>query len=195
MPRRTAEEAARTRGAIVDAALALFAERGFAAAQLEEIAARASVTRGALYHHFTDKAELYRVVLQERWDSVMAPVFAALEGDRSPRFRLTAFVSAFLAALDVNRQARALMKMTLSGDLALAPLAAHAGDKLQALSAWRTSLARVLREAGREAGARERAQALLASLIGYATLSSLEGPGDPAAREQCARCFVQGALA
>jgi len=187
--------AARTRSAILDAALMLFAERGFAAAQLEEIATRASVTRGALYHHFDDKSELYRVVLQERWDSVMAPVFAALEGERSARFRLAAFVSAFLATIDSNRQARALMKMPLSGDSALPPVAAHLGDKLHALSGWRTSLARLLREAGREAGARERAQALLASLIGYATLSSLEGPGDPATREQCARGFVQGALA
>src|SRR4029453_16053582 len=112
MARKTAEEAARARAATVDAALALFAERGFAAAQLEEIAARASVTRGALYHHFTDKAGLHRVVLQERRDAVRAPVLAALEGERSPRFRLSAFVAAFLATMDGNRQARALMKIT-----------------------------------------------------------------------------------
>jgi TetR/AcrR family transcriptional regulator, acrAB operon repressor len=195
MARKTAEEAARTRSAIVDAALGLFAERGFAGAQLEEIAARASVTRGALYHHFTDKGELYRVVLQERWETVMAPVFAALESDRGARFRLTAFVSGYLAMMDGNRQARALMKMNLSGDLALPALGADVVEKLQALAGWRNALARVLREAGREAGARERAQALLASLIGYATLSSLEGPPEPAVREQCARSFVQGALA
>jgi TetR/AcrR family transcriptional regulator, acrAB operon repressor len=196
MARKTAAEAARTREAILDAGLALFAERGFAAAQLEQIAARASVTRGALYHHFEDKTALYLAALGERWEAVMAPVFAALDGARSPRHRLSAFVAAFLRAVDTHPQARALMKMSLSGDLALPPFAAHLGSKLAVFASWRTAMARVLREAGREAGARERAQALLASLLGYTLLGALDPtPPDAATRDQCARAFVQGVLA
>ena len=196
MARKTAAEAARTRDTIVDAGLTVFAERGYAAAQLEEIARRASVTRGALYHHFTDKTELFLAALQERWESVMDPVFAALESGRSPRARLTAFVSAFLRTMDGHPQARALMKMSLSGDLALPQFSPHAGSKQQTFAAWRTAIARVLREAGRDPGARDRAQALLASLLGYALLTSLDPTTpDPATREQCTRAFVQGALA
>lgn len=73
MPRRSPDHAAQTRAALLDAALAVFAERGFAAAQLEGIAKRAQVTRGALYHHFTGKPALFKAVLEERWDTVMAP--------------------------------------------------------------------------------------------------------------------------
>lgn len=73
MARRSPDHAAHTRSALLDAALTVFAERGFAAAQLEDIARRAHVTRGALYHHFTGKPALFQAVLGERWDTVMAP--------------------------------------------------------------------------------------------------------------------------
>jgi len=48
----------RTRAALVNAALAIIAERGFAAASLDEIAARAGMTKGAIYSNFSGKAEL-----------------------------------------------------------------------------------------------------------------------------------------
>ena len=54
--RRTqAERTATTRGALLRAARELFAERGFAATGRDDIAERAGVTRGALYHHFESK--------------------------------------------------------------------------------------------------------------------------------------------
>jgi AcrR family transcriptional regulator len=63
--RRTqAERSASTRAALVDAARALFAERGFTAVGTPEIARRAGVTRGAMYHQFQDKAELFAVVAE-----------------------------------------------------------------------------------------------------------------------------------
>lgn len=52
MVRRTAQQAAETRRELVDAAADVFADCGFAGASLEQIAGRAGVTRGALYHHF-----------------------------------------------------------------------------------------------------------------------------------------------
>jgi AcrR family transcriptional regulator len=63
--RRTAEEAAETRKAILSAARSLFAERGFAAVSTTEVVERAGVTRGALYHHFGDKADLFRAVFRD----------------------------------------------------------------------------------------------------------------------------------
>ena len=50
---------------IVTAALEVFAERGFAAAKLEDIAARAGISKGALYLYFDTKDELFRAVVQE----------------------------------------------------------------------------------------------------------------------------------
>lgn len=63
--RRTADDAAETRARIVEAALAVFSEQGFRAAKLGDIGHAAGVTRGAIYHHFTDKAGLYAAILDE----------------------------------------------------------------------------------------------------------------------------------
>lgn len=57
--KRTAEEAAQTRQEILDAALDVFSDKGFHAARLQDIATAAGVTRGAVYHHFGNKAGLY----------------------------------------------------------------------------------------------------------------------------------------
>jgi AcrR family transcriptional regulator len=50
-------------GEILDAALAVFAEKGFAAARLDEIAARAGVSKGALYLYFETKEDIFRAVV------------------------------------------------------------------------------------------------------------------------------------
>ncbi len=50
---------------IIDAALAVFAEKGFAAAKLDEIAARAGVSKGALYLYFATKEDLFRAVVEQ----------------------------------------------------------------------------------------------------------------------------------
>lgn len=52
-------------GEICAAALQVFAERGFAAARLEEIARRAGVSKGTLYLYFKDKEELFRAVVRD----------------------------------------------------------------------------------------------------------------------------------
>jgi AcrR family transcriptional regulator len=62
---RRAEHAADTRQALVDTARRLFTSQGFTATGTEEIVAGARVTRGALYHHFKDKTDLFRAVMEQ----------------------------------------------------------------------------------------------------------------------------------
>ena len=50
---------------ICAAALEVFAEKGFAAAKLDEIARRAGVSKGTLYLYFKDKEELFRAVVRD----------------------------------------------------------------------------------------------------------------------------------
>jgi AcrR family transcriptional regulator len=62
---RRAEYAEATRDALIEAGMDVFAEKGYGAASTEEIVKRARVTRGALYHHFAGKAELFRAVVEK----------------------------------------------------------------------------------------------------------------------------------
>src|ERR1700753_2990549 len=57
--------AADTRAALVASARRRFAAQGFDSTGTEQIVADARVTRGALYHHFRDKADLFRAVMAE----------------------------------------------------------------------------------------------------------------------------------
>jgi AcrR family transcriptional regulator len=64
--RRTqGERTAQTRAALIGAARRLFGAEGFAAVGAERIASAAGMTRGAVYHQFTDKADLFAAVLDQ----------------------------------------------------------------------------------------------------------------------------------
>lgn len=79
MPRRSQQERSRvTRAALVATARGLFAERGYAQVPAEEIVTAAGVTRGALYHHFADKRQLFRAVFEELEGEVSAEIAAAI---------------------------------------------------------------------------------------------------------------------
>ncbi len=62
---RRTEQTEATRRALLDSARALFAQRGYADIATEEIVRQARVTRGALYHHFRGKEDLFRAVFEE----------------------------------------------------------------------------------------------------------------------------------
>lgn len=63
--RRTKEDAEKTRIAILEAAETLFLEKGVAHTSLEHIARQAGVTRGAVYWHFANKADLFNAMLNQ----------------------------------------------------------------------------------------------------------------------------------
>jgi len=68
--RRTKEDAAKTRAAIVDAALSCFERHGISGSTLDHIASTAKCTKGAVYHHFEGK----RDILRELRDQVAIPM-------------------------------------------------------------------------------------------------------------------------
>jgi AcrR family transcriptional regulator len=78
------ERSAATRGRLVGAARALFAGNGFAATGTEAILQRAGVQRGALYHHFADKAALFEAVCIALSEEALPIVEAAAARARDP---------------------------------------------------------------------------------------------------------------
>lgn len=82
--RRTKEDAQQTREALLDAAELLFARQGVSRTSLQEIAKAAGVTRGAVYWHFADKAELFNAMMA-RTTLPMEGTLKAIDTVATPR--------------------------------------------------------------------------------------------------------------
>jgi AcrR family transcriptional regulator len=97
-PSRREENARATRGVLLATARALFGERGFAGAGIEEIAAQAGVTTGALYHHFGNKRGLFRVIAETIEAEIMQRAMAAGSQHSDPWQGLVVGISETLEA-------------------------------------------------------------------------------------------------
>jgi AcrR family transcriptional regulator len=96
--RTQAQRRERTRGALIDAGRALFAERGYAAAGREEIVERAGVTRGAMYHHFNSKEALFLAVFEVVERELCEAIARSAMVSRDPIEQLRLGSRAFLEA-------------------------------------------------------------------------------------------------
>jgi AcrR family transcriptional regulator len=106
---RQEERSESTRAALIGAGRELFAERGYAAVGTEEIVRRARVTRGALYHHFRDKRDLFRAVHEEAERGLVESIAEGIAGIEDPWEVLVAGLRRFLDACTDP----ALMRITL----------------------------------------------------------------------------------
>ncbi len=80
--RRTqAERTAATRAQLLLAARKLFADKGFSEVSTQQIVADAGVTRGALYHQFADKADLFAAVYEQVEEELVADVVTAIAAE------------------------------------------------------------------------------------------------------------------
>ena len=88
-----------TRGALVRAARALFAEEGYAATSTPAIVQAARVSRGALYHHFADKADLFAAVVEFEQAEVARVIEETSEEGLDPVESIIASGESFLEAM------------------------------------------------------------------------------------------------
>jgi AcrR family transcriptional regulator len=99
-PGRREAEARATREALIRAALELFTKRGYSGVGTEEIVARAKVTRGALYHHFEDKRDLFRAVFEQVERDLMERIGARMEATDDPWALMLTGMRSFLDACE-----------------------------------------------------------------------------------------------
>jgi AcrR family transcriptional regulator len=110
MPRSNRERTDATRTALLDAARVLFVAKGYTETATPEIVAAAAVTRGALYHHFTDKQALFRAVVEREAEQVAADIDARSADALSAREALLQGASAYFDAMAVPGRTRLLLK-------------------------------------------------------------------------------------
>ncbi|MFE6735738.1 TetR/AcrR family transcriptional regulator [Microbacterium sp. NPDC057650] len=174
MPRATAAEAAATAERVLEAATERFAAQGFTATSVDDVAADAAVTRGAVYHHYSSKPGLFAAVVQRMQQDVAEAVVTAA-ADASPAESLRLGSHAFLDAITAGGRARVLL---LDAPAVLG------------WDAWRRADAEAsavhLREALVDAGVTESAAdattALLSGAMNEAALWLSERPSDAPAR-------------
>ena len=96
-----ADQAEATRAALLEAATELFAQRGYAGVATEEIVRAAGVTRGALYHHFAGKLELFEAVYEQVEQGLVERIASsAMSAASDPLAALRAGAQAFLDACE-----------------------------------------------------------------------------------------------
>lgn len=116
---------ARTRAALMAAAREMFVERGYEATATPEIVRRAGLTRGALYHNFTDKADLFHAVVAGEAEAVAAEIEAGSAGETDALAALLAGADAWFAAMSRPGRARLLL---IDGPAVLGPEAMRDTD-------------------------------------------------------------------
>lgn len=196
--RRTAEDAARTRVALLEAALMSFEEKGWRGATFEHIAERAGVTRGALHHHFRDKRALLVEALEWGWsdygrrlfegsDVAAADVAAAGDADSSdadaadaagecPHLTVEELLARFVRMITRDPAFRALASTTVL----VAPQAFDRSEKDDALDDWRERIEGIVVASGGGAARlapRDAAGLVLVLLQGF-TVAAVTRPDD-----------------
>ena len=150
----------------LDAAHGLFAERGYAAVTMEEIAVAVGVTKPLLYTYFGNKERLYIACMERAGDALTETVAQAVAATASPGDALGAGVGAFFSFLDSDRAAWAVLfdeTLPVQGEVA-----ERVGDyRARILRFVASSIRAQLPEARREAAETE-IEALSAALLGAA---------------------------
>ena len=189
--RRTAEDAARTRVALLEAALMSFEEKGWRGATFEHIAERAGVTRGALHHHFRDKRTLLVEALEWGWSDYGRRLFegsddaaadaAASDADspaaagERPHLTVEELLARFVRMITRDPAFRALASTTVL----VAPQAFDRSEKDDALDDWRERIEGLIasRRGATNVAPRDIAGLVLVLLQGF-TVAAVTRPDD-----------------
>ncbi|MEX2587521.1 MAG: TetR/AcrR family transcriptional regulator [Actinomycetota bacterium] len=90
-----AERGDATRAQIVDAAGELFSTRGYSEVGTKEVVRKAGVTRGAMYHHFREKRDLFRAVLEANQSRMLQTIVAGMDRSTDPWERIVQGIDVF----------------------------------------------------------------------------------------------------
>jgi AcrR family transcriptional regulator len=179
---------------IRDKAAALFAERGFAATSIADIAVACGTAKSLVYHYFGAKDDILYDLLRDHVARLVAGAETALAGAENPRERLRAFVRAEIALYAGARDRHRLLLNAL-GDLA--PVRR---DEIKALERKLVALVRDLCVALNPALARDAALATATAMSVFGLINwthtwyRADGPITPAAYAELAATMLLDGL-
>lgn len=193
--RRTAEEAAETRTALLIAALESFGTVGWKASTFESVAERAGVTRGALHHHFRTKQALLTEALEWGWSEYGSRLFGPGKNAESGRGFIASLLRTFMSLLRSDTRFRSLASATVIA----APQAFDQADaKVDALGPWREEIVNALKEGESGSLTAETIAGLVIVLLQGLTISAVMRPDDlpetDADIDAAARALANGLL-
>lgn len=102
-----------TRVQILERAIALFADAGYAGVSMRDVAGAVGTSAAALYHHFPDKQALYLAAMEYAFARNQEGIVAMLESDLPPLERLALFVHRFAALVARDEEFRKLVQREL----------------------------------------------------------------------------------
>ncbi|GFN21824.1 TetR/AcrR family transcriptional regulator [Thermanaeromonas sp. C210] len=104
-----AHPAIQSKERILSAAEEIFAAKGLRGARVDEIAAKAKVNKGMLYHYFRSKEDLYAAVLEANFEKVLAATSQAAKGKGDPKEQLVEAIKTYFYFLAQNPHFARLM--------------------------------------------------------------------------------------
>ncbi len=162
---------AETRAALTSAARTLFVEKGYAETSTPEIVRGAEVTRGALYHHFQDKADLFRAVAEAEAMAVADEIAANTSTEMAPLDAMIEGAAAYFRAMEAPGRARLLL---VDGPAVLGLTELREIDRRTGGEELRQGIAFLAREHGLDLPDRELAE-LLSAAFDRASLAIAHG--------------------
>lgn len=189
MPTQAARTEA-TRGRLVATARRLFAEQGFAGTSTEQILSEAAVSRGALYHHFASKTELFRAAFEAVESELTAHVMEAAtgSGETDPGRVLERGFGAFLDQCDNPEVQRIVM---LDGPTVLGWDTWHELDERYAFGTLRTVLSMAAQLGRIDQAAVEPLSHLLLGAVMQAGMVVARSDDPPAAKRVMTASFAR----
>lgn len=187
LPRTNQDRTEKTRAGLIAAARALFVDKGYAETATPEIVAAAGITRGALYHHFRDKRDLFRAVAEAEARQVAAGIEQAASPATGPLDALLAGSRAYLGAMAVPGRTRLLL---IEAPAVLGLAETRALDEAHAARTLREGLA----EAGVAGIGTEALGDLLSAAFDRAALA-IDAGGDRAVYEAALSLLIRRVVA
>ena len=151
---------------ILDAAVRVFARRGYHTSRVGDIAEEAGVAHGLLYHYFRSKEELLETIFRETWRDVLDAVRAVEETDESARDRLAGIAKILLRAWrrDPDLVRVLVREVTRSS---------HLQERIDEIGAAFAGLERIIARGQQEGEFRSDLDARMASYVFYGALEEI----------------------